>query len=156
MITFCKKNIALMFALVFLWGFLFVFFPFHHYHLENIHAHPDELSPHQHLSSIHSHDFEASDQVAYNHSPEPLQDDEKHHHSHSPENQGSGNYEISLHKSSLKPESPFKIVKNGDVHRSFVIAKPILFSFVFPDRLPIESSGPPDSPKERSPPSFLI
>jgi hypothetical protein len=154
-ITFYKKNFGLMFALVFLWGFQFVFFPSHHYHLESVHAHSGELSSHQHLSPIHSHEHGVFNHVVNNHATEPLQN-EDHHHSGPFDDDHSGNYEINLHKSSLKPEPPFKVVKNGDVQHSFIIAEPLLISYVFSNILPIENSDPPDRPKERSPPSFLI
>lgn len=155
MITFFKRKYRLLFALVFLFGFQFVFFPSHHYHLENVHAHSDELSPHQHQGQPHSHELEAFNHLINNHASEPLQG-EDHHHSDPFDDNHSGKYEINLHKSSLKPESPFKTVENGDIPNSFIIAEPVFFSFVFPDIIRIENSDPPDRPKERSPPSFLI
>lgn len=129
MITFCKKNYGLMFVLVFLWGFQSVFFPLHHYHTESIHAHSGELAPHQHQGHLHSH---------------------------TEEGQGSDGHEIDLHKSSLKRESPFKVIKIGDVQRSFINAQQMLFSFRFTDDHSTKRAGPPDSPKERSPPSFRV
>jgi len=155
MIKFFKRKYGLLFGLVFLWGFQFVFFPSHHYHLEYFHAHSGELSPHQHQGQPHSHELEAFNHLINNHAPEPLQGEE-HHHSDPFDNNHSHNYEINLHKSSLKPEPPFKVVKNGDAQSNFIIAEPIPFSFVFPDNLLIESSSPPDRPKARSPPSCLI
>jgi hypothetical protein len=141
MIRFFKRNYGLMFALVFLLGFQFLFFPSHHYHIENIHAHSGELSPHQHQGQPHA--------------PEPFQGEE-HHHSNPFDDSHSDTYEINLHKSSLKPESPFKTVKTGDDKNSLLNAEPIFFLYVFPDTFLIENSGLPDRPKERSPPTFLI
>ncbi len=154
MIAFFKRKYGFIFALIFLWGFQFVFSPSHHYHLENIHAHSHELSPHQHLSSIHSHEFEAFNHAVNNYSLEPLPGED--HHSDPFDGNHSDTYEISIYKSSLKPESPFQTVKNGNVQNNFILAEPILFFYVFPDALSIESSGLPDSPKERSPPAFFI
>ena len=144
-----------MFALVFLFGFQFLFFPSHHYHIENIHAHSGELSPHQHQGQPHSHGLETFNHLINDHAPEPFQGEE-HHHSNPFDDSHSDTYEINLHKSSLKPESPFKTVKTGDAKNSLLIAEPILFSYVFPDTFLIENSGLPDRPKERSPPTFLI
>jgi hypothetical protein len=155
MIRFCKKNYGLVFALVFLWGFQFVFFPSHHYHLESIHAHSGELSPHQHQSQPHSHELEAFTHVVNNHVPEPWQN-EDHHHSDPFDGNHSEAYEINLHKSTLKPESPFQTVMHGDVQSNFVISEPILVTYVFLDNLSIENSSLPDRPRERSPPSFFI
>ncbi len=155
MITFFKRKYGLLFGLVFLWGFQFVFFPSHHYHLENIHAHSGELSPRHHQGHAHSHEVQAFRHLINNHTPEPLQG-EDHHRANPFGEDHSDDYEINLHKSSLKPESPFKTVKNGDVQNRFIVAEPILFSYFFPNDLLTESFGPPDRPKERSPPSFLI
>ena len=147
MIKIFRRNYGLVFALVFLWGFQLVFFSSHHYHLESDHEHSDELSPHQHQSQSHSHELEAFNYVVSNHVPEPWQNDDHHH---------SDSYEISLHKASLKPESPFQKVMHGDVQNSIIIAEPILVSNIFSDNLPIENLGLPDRPRERSPPSFFI
>ena len=155
MTRFFKRNYGLMFALVFLWGFQFVFFSSHHYHIENIHAHSGELSPHQHQGQPHSHELEAFNHLINIHGPEPLHGEE-HHHSDPFDDNHSDTYEINLHQSSLKPESPFKTVKTGDAQNSFLIAESLPFSYVFPYTLLIENSGLPDRPKERSPPSFLI
>ena len=155
MTRFFKRNYGLMFAMVFLWGFQFVFFPSHHYHIENIHAHSGELSPHQHQGQPHSHELEAFNRLINDHAPEPFQGEEQHHSNPFDDNH-SDTYEINLDNSSLKPESPFKTVKTGDAQNSFLITEPILLSFVFADTLPIENSGQPDRPKERSPPTFLI
>ena len=155
MTRFFNIKYGLMFALIFLWGFQFVFFPSHHYHIENIHAHSGELSPHQHQGQPHSHELEAFNHLINDYASEPLQGEE-HHHSDPFDENHSDTYEINLHKSSLKPESPFKTVKTGDAQNSFLITEPILLSFVFADTLPIENSGQPDRPKERSPPTLLI
>ena len=155
MIKVFRKNYGLVFALVFLWGFQFVFFSSHHYHLESDHAHSDELSPHQHQSQSHSHELEALTYAVNNHAPEPWQN-EDHHHSDPFDGNHSEAYEINLHKSTLKPESPFQTVMHGDVQSNFVISEPILVTYVFLDNLSIENSSLPDRPRERSPPSFFI
>jgi hypothetical protein len=155
MITFFRRNYGLVFALVFLWGFQFVFFSSHHYHLESDHAHSAELSPHQHQSQPHSHELEAFTHAVNNHAPEPWQNQD-HHHSDPFDGNHSDTYEINLHKSSLKPESPFQTVMHGDAQNSIVIPEPILVSYVFPETLPIGIPGLYDRPRERSPPFLFI
>ena len=151
MIKIFRRNYGLVFALVFLWGFQLVFFSSHHYHLESDHAHSDELSPHQHQSQSHSHELEALTYAVNNHAPEPWQN-EDHHHSDPFDSNHSDSYEISLHKASLKPESPFQRVMHGDFKNWIIISEPIFVSNISPENLTIENLGLPDRPRERSPP----
>lgn len=150
-----KKKYGLYVALVFLWGFQFLFSPFLHYHPSNTHGHSGELSPHKHEGHLHAHEVESITHVINLHPSDPALD-EIYHHSHSSPEHDSDYIEVSINDSSIKSEPLFNFFKDGEKLTSFNIPQRT-FSFpILSKTIPPKDPGPFEIPKERSPPVLPV
>lgn len=147
MAGFIKKKYGLIFALI----FLVLGFPFVHYHPGNDHTHESELTEHHHDGHFHSNELSGFVDLVTHDSSLPWQNDEEHH-SHSDTDADANYFELTLQKSSGNPEKSSKVIKNGIVQKSILIAGPTQLHPVAISILAFQSSRFPDSPKERSPP----
>lgn len=146
MTRFLKRKYGLIFSLV----CLLVGLPFFHFHPGNTHTHQSELSPHHHEGHFHSPELNGFVDLINHDSANPRQGEE--HHPHSDSDTGTNNFEVNLQKSSINTVKTVKAFKSGNTQKPVLIAGQTLFHPLSFDILAFESSGLPDTPKERSPP----
>jgi len=150
MVKFCKRNYGLRFVLV---AILFGL-PFFHYHPDNIHTHPSELSPHLHGGHFHSQELHGFVDLIDHDADNSRQNEE--HHSH-PETDRDANYfDVNLQKSDLKPVKSLKTFKFGNTQKSLLVSSPPVSHSVGTHRSVFEKSESTFIFTERSPPFLFV
>lgn len=150
MIGFAKRKSGLIVAL----AVLLLGLPFFHYHPDNSHTHPSELSQHTHQGHFHSNELNGFVRLIGHDAKTPWQEEE--HHSHSDTDSETNYFEVTLQKSSVHPIKTFKTFKSGNTQKPFFVSEPASFHPFLQDLLDFEYSGLRDTPKERSPPLRFV
>jgi hypothetical protein len=146
MAKFGKIKYGLIFTLV----SLLLGLPFFHYHPDNAHTHPSELTPHHHEGHFHSNELSGIVGLIHHQAPTPRQSED--HHTHSDTDADAKYFELNLQKSNGNPVKTFKVFKSGISQKAFLFAGPTLFHPISIDIPAFESSRLAGSPIERSPP----
>ena len=143
-----------MFALVFLWGFQFIFLPSYHYHPETTHSH-GQTEDHQHSGRYHSVTLDAYAHLVGGHFSDHERDDDFHHPHSSEESEEGDSSFFTLVKNS-KPFKQGLTFKQVGSPISFEISNPLVSVSIDSKNTFLQSrfSGSPHS--SRSPPALLI